>query len=375
MHFSFFEYFDYTQYKYWDLKFICYFVLVFCDLFVIWCLFFVIYLYYMKKNIAVIAGGNSSEFPVSIRSAEQIAGELDPDKYDVYKITIKGTSWILEDEKTGQIPVNKNDFSSNTPMGKLKFDCALITIHGTPGEDGKLQGYFESLNIPYTTSGILSSSLTFNKKATKLFLKSFGILSPAAVYLHKGELVKTETIINKLGFPVFVKPNQSGSSFGITKADNEATLEKAISHAFEEGNEIIIEEFIEGSEITCGVLKAGSKEIIFPLCEIISKNEFFDYEAKYTPSKAEEIIPARISADKTRECQSLASYIYSALDCRGIVRIDYILSDDKFYFLEANTIPGMSAESIVPKMAREYGISLRELYTLVIDDAFSRYQS
>ncbi len=326
----------------------------------------------MKKNIAVIAGGNSSEFPVSIRSAEQIAGELDPDKYDVYKITIKGTSWILEDEKTGQNPVNKNDFSCNTPMGKLKFDCALITIHGTPGEDGKLQGYFESLNIPYTTSGILSSSLTFNKKATKLFLKSFGILSPVAVYLLKGELVKTETIINKLGIPVFVKPNQSGSSFGVTKADNEATLEEAINHAFEEGDEIIIEEYIEGSEITCGVLKAGSKEIIFPLCEIVSKNEFFDYEAKYTPSKAEEIIPARISADKTRECQSLASYIYSALDCRGIVRIDYILSDDKFYFLEVNTIPGMSAESIVPKMAKSYGITMRELYSIIIDDAFIR---
>jgi len=329
----------------------------------------------MKKNIAVLAGGNSSEFPVSIRSAEQIAGELDPDKYDVYRITIKGTGWILEDEKTGQIPVNKNDFSCNTPTGKLIFDCALITIHGTPGEDGKLQGYFESLNIPYTTSGILSSSLTFNKKATKLFLKSFGILSPASVYLCKGELLNTETIIDKLGLPVFVKPNQSGSSFGVTKADNEVVLEKAINHAFEEGNEIIIEEFIEGSEITCGVLKTESKEIIFPLCEIVSKNEFFDYEAKYTPSKAEEIVPARISADKTRECQSLASYIYSAVDCRGIVRIDYILSDDKFYFLEVNTIPGMSAESIVPKMAREYGISLRELYTLVIDDAFTRYQS
>ncbi len=329
----------------------------------------------MKKNIAVIAGGNSSEFPVSIRSAEQIAGELDPDKYDVYKIIIKGTNWILENEKTGHIPVNKDDFSCITPTGKLKFDCALITIHGTPGEDGKLQGYFESLNIPYTTSGILSSSLTFNKKATKLFLKPFGILSPASVYLYKGELIKTETIIDKLGLPVFVKPNQSGSSFGVTKADNEATLEEAINHAFEEGNEIIIEEFIEGSEITCGVLKAGSKEIIFPLCEIVSKNEFFDYEAKYTPSKAEEIIPARISADKTRECKSLTSYIYSSIDCRGIVRIDYILSDDKFYFLEVNTIPGMSAESIVPKMAREYGINLRELFTLVIDDAFTRYQS
>ena len=329
----------------------------------------------MKKNIAVIAGGNSSEFPVSIRSAEQIAGELDPGKYDVYTIIIKGTTWILEDEKTGQIPVNKDDFSCNTPTGKLKFDCALITIHGTPGEDGKLQGYFESLNIPYTSSGILSSSLTFNKKATKLFLESFSILSPAAIYLNKREPVKTETIINKLGLPVFVKPNQSGSSFGVTKADNEPTLEKAISHAFEEGDEIIIEEFIEGSEITCGLLKAGSKEVIFPLCEIVSKNEFFDYEAKYTPSKAEEIIPARIPADKTKECQSLASYIYSAVDCKGIVRIDYILSDDRFYFLEVNTIPGMSAESIIPKMAREYGISLRELFTLVIDDAFTRSQS
>lgn len=329
----------------------------------------------MKKNIAVLAGGNSSEFPVSIRSAEQIAGELDPDKYDVFKIIIKGTSWILEDEKTGQIPVNKNDFSCNTPTGKLKFDCALITIHGTPGEDGKLQGYFETLNIPYTTSGILSSSLTFNKKATKLFLKPFGILSPVAVYLYKGELIKTETIINKLGLPVFVKPNQSGSSFGITKADDEATLEKAIDHAFEEDDEIIIEEYIDGSEITCGVLKAGSKEIVFPLCEIVSKNEFFDYEAKYTPSKAEEIVPARISYDKTKECQSLASYIYSIVDCKGIARIDFILSDDKFYFLEVNTIPGMSAESIIPKMAREYDISLRELYTLIIDDAFARYQT
>ncbi len=329
----------------------------------------------MKKNIAIIAGGNSSEFPVSIRSAEQIAGELDPDKYNVYKIIIKGTTWILEDEKTEQTTVNKDDFSCNTPTGKLKFDCALITIHGTPGEDGKLQGYFESLNIPYTSSGILSSSLTFNKKATKLFLKSFGILSPASVYLCKGELLNTETIIDKLGFPVFVKPNQSGSSFGVTKADNETTLEKAISHAFEEGDEIIIEEFIEGSEITCGLLKTGSKEIIFPLCEIVSKNEFFDYEAKYTPSKAEEIIPARISADKTRECQSLTSYIYSAVDCKGIVRIDFILSNDKFYFLEVNTIPGMSGESIVPKMAREHGISLRDLFTMIIDDAFLRFQS
>ncbi|MCH7657758.1 MAG: D-alanine--D-alanine ligase [Bacteroidetes bacterium] len=328
----------------------------------------------MKKNIAVIAGGNSSEFPVSIRSAGQIAGELDPDKYNVYKIIVKGTDWTLEEDETGQIPVDKNDFSCDTSEGKLKFDCALITIHGTPGEDGKLQGYFESLDIPYTTSGILASSLTFNKKATKLFLNQFGILSPASVYLNKGESFETETIIYKLGLPVFVKPNQSGSSFGITKVNNANLLKKAINHAFEEDDEIIIEEFIEGTEVTCGLLKTASKEVILPLCEILSKNEFFDYEAKYTPSKADEIIPARIPQDKTKECQTLALYIYSVVGCRGIVRIDFILSGEKFYFLEINTIPGMSAESIVPKMAREYGINLKELFTLVIEDAFTRHQ-
>ena len=328
----------------------------------------------MKKNIAVIAGGNSSEFPVSIRSAGQIAGELDPDKYNVYKIIVKGTDWTLEEDETGQIPVDKNDFSCDTSEGKLKFDCALITIHGTPGEDGKLQGYFESLDIPYTTSGILASSLTFNKKATKLFLNQFGILSPAPVYLNKGESFETETIIYKLGLPVFVKPNQSGSSFGITKVNNANLLKKAINHAFEEDDEIIIEEFIEGTEVTCGLLKTASKEVILPLCEILSKNEFFDYEAKYTPSKADEIIPARIPQDKTKECQTLALYIYSVVGCRGIVRIDFILSGEKFYFLEINTIPGMSAESIVPKMAREYGINLKELFTLVIEDAFTRHQ-
>lgn len=328
----------------------------------------------MKKNIAVIAGGNSSEFPVSIRSAGQIAGELDPDKYNVYKIIVKGTDWTLEEDETGQIPVNKNDFSCDTSEGKLKFDCALITIHGTPGEDGKLQGYFESLDIPYTTSGILASSLTFNKKATKLFLNQFGILSPASVYLNKGESFETETIIYKLGLPVFVKPNQSGSSFGITKVNNANLLKKAINHAFEEDDEIIIEEFIEGTEVTCGLLKTASKEVILPLCEIVSKNEFFDYEAKYTPSKADEIIPARIPQDKTKECQTLALYIYSVVGCRGIVRIDFILSGEKFYFLEINTIPGMSAESIVPKMAREYGINLKELFTLVIEDAFTHHQ-
>ncbi len=328
----------------------------------------------MKKNIAVIAGGNSSEFPVSIRSAGQIAGELDPDKYNVYKIIVKGTDWTLEEDETGQIPVDKNDFSCDTSEGKLKFDCALITIHGTPGEDGKLQGYFESLDIPYTTSGILASSLTFNTKATKLFLNQFGILSPASVYLNKGESFETETIIYKLGLPVFVKPNQSGSSFGITKVNNANLLKKAINHAFEEDDEIIIEEFIEGTEVTCGLLKTASKEVILPLCEILSKNEFFDYEAKYTPSKADEIIPARIPQDKTKECQTLALYIYSVVGCRGIVRIDFILSGEKFYFLEINTIPGMSAESIVPKMAREYGINLKELFTLVIEDAFTRHQ-
>lgn len=328
----------------------------------------------MKKNIAVIAGGNSLEFPVSIRSADQIAGELDPDKYNVYKIIVKGTDWTLEEDETGQIPVNKNDFSCNIPAGKLKFDCALITIHGTPGEDGKLQGYFESLDIPYTTSGILASSLTFNKKATKLFLNQFGILSPASVYLNKGEPFETETIIYKLGLPVFVKPNQSGSSFGITKVNNANLLIKAINHAFEEDDEIIIEEFIEGTEVTCGLLKTANKEVILPLCEIVSKNEFFDYEAKYTPSKADEIIPARILQDETKECQTLALYIYSVVGCRGIVRIDFILSAEKFYFLEVNTIPGMSAESIIPKMAREYGISLKELFTLVIEDAFTRHK-
>lgn len=323
----------------------------------------------MKKNIALLSGGDSSEHDISVKSARQLAGQIDRDKYRVYTISIHGIEWIWEDEKGKRFSIDKNDFSLHLPKEKVRFDCAFIAIHGTPGEDGKLQAYFDLTGIPYTSSGRLTSALTFNKYFCKNYLANFGILSAKTLFFSHPDKVDPEIVVRELGLPCFVKPNEGGSSFGVSKVKKPEELEQAVEAAFREDREILIESYVEGREITCGLIKTKEREHIFPLAEIVSKNEFFDFHAKYTPEACEEIVPARIPEDKTRECQEISSRIYSILQCKGLVRIDYILSGDRFYFLEVNTIPGMTAESIVPKQIKAMGLSPTDVYSWMIDDA------
>ncbi len=321
----------------------------------------------MRKNIAIIAGGDSSEYQISINSAKEITSLLNLEKYNIYTVIIRQGKWIVKQEGI-DTPVDKNDFSFQSARGKIIFDVALIAIHGTPGEDGKLQGYFELINIPYTSCDSFTSALTFNKFACKSFLKEFGIPTAKSVFLRKEEAYETSEIIKKLSLPCFVKPNNSGSSFGISKATNEDELRKGISDAFSEDDEVIIESFIEGVEVSSGLLITSKETHIFPLTEIVTKNDFFDYEAKYTEGKSEEITPARINKTMQEKCKKYSAEIYSRLGCRGIVRIDYIISGNIPYFLEINTVPGMSAESIIPKQISAYGYKTGDIFDLVIEE-------
>jgi len=322
----------------------------------------------MTKHIAIIAGGNSSEFPVSMNSAKTLEDALKGTQYKTYKIIVQGTDWKLTiEDETYQ--VNKNDFSIDLPNQTIHFDCALIIIHGTPGENGVLQGYFESLNIPYSTCGVLSSALTFNKIFSKNYISGYQIPVSRFKVIKQDQPYTTKEIIDETGLPCFVKPNRGGSSFGITKVFKEEELEAAINKAFEEDYEVLAEEYLEGTELTCGLIKTENKEYIFPSTEIVSKNEFFDYEAKYTKGMADEITPSRISQELEQEVQQLSSKIYDIFDCRGIARIDYIYRDGKLYFMEVNTIPGMSAASIVPQQIRAAGYTLQEILILAIEDA------
>ncbi len=323
----------------------------------------------MKKNIAVVAGGNSSEYVISINSAAQIAKILDKEKYDVYTVIIKDIEWIVKSEEFCDVIVNKDDFSFSLNNQKTKFDCALILIHGTPGEDGKLQGYFDTLNIPYTSANTLASAITFNKVFSKNYLKPFDIPLAKFVSIRKGDIIDANQIINITGLPCFVKPNCGGSSFGISKVKEKEKLLEAIGEAFKEDHEVIIEEFLEGRELTCGLVKTQKDTFIFPPTEIVSKNEFFDYEAKYTEGMADEITPAPISEKLTKEVQNLSSQIYDIFQLNGIVRVDYIYSKNILYFMEVNTVPGMSAASLVPKQIEAAGMNLKDVFTLIIEDA------
>jgi D-alanine-D-alanine ligase len=326
----------------------------------------------MKKTIAIIAGGDSSEYVISIQSADQIKKWLDKDKYEAFTVTIKGKDWEVCGNDGCNLIINKDDFSFLENGQKVKFDCALIAIHGTPGEDGKLQAYFEMMGIPYTTANQLSSALTFNKFATKKYLHGCSAKLAKSMCVRKGDKINPDKIVDELGLPVFVKPNEGGSSFGITKVKKKEELLPAIEKAYTENPVVIIEEFIAGDEITCGLLKTKDKDYVLPLTEIVSKNDFFDYDAKYTASLVDEITPARISDELTQKCKTISSEIYDHLMCSGLVRIDYILRDNDFYFLEINTVPGMSANSIVPKMANSAGINMSDLWGVIVEDSINR---
>jgi D-alanine-D-alanine ligase len=319
------------------------------------------------KNIAIAAGGDSSEFGISVKSAGEVYNILSS-RYKPYIITIRGSDWYWEDVKGRYHNIDKNDFSLKVDGEKIRFDGVFIAIHGTPGENGLLQGYFDMLKIPYTSCGAFSSALTFNKQACKLFLKEYGIAMADAVLLHKDEPFDPASVIERTGLPCFVKPNDSGSSFGVTKVKKKEELIPAMQTAFRESNEILVESFLNGREVACGVVKTSKKTLVLPVTEIKSKNEFFDYEAKYTPGKSDEITPAELPCSLTDEIQRLSLRIYELLGCKGIVRVDFIIVNEKPWFLEINTVPGLTRESIVPKQAAAHGIPLEELYAMIVDD-------
>ncbi|MBN2484915.1 MAG: D-alanine--D-alanine ligase [Bacteroidales bacterium] len=324
----------------------------------------------MKKNIAVITGGNSSEYVISVKSADTIIENLDKTKYKPFRVEIKGTNWkvTMPDGKTVQI--DKNDFSFTSNSTKTTFDGALIMIHGDPGEDGKLQGYLEMLGVPYSSSNVLTSSATFSKHFTKQYLLSYGVRSADWILLNKRFGYNVSDVEKKIGFPCFVKPNNAGSSFGVSKASSHNQLVDAINNAMKEDNEVLIEKMVSGTEITCGVLRTSKGAYKFPITEIVSKNGFFDYEAKYTTGMSEEIIPARINEEIAEQCKELSLRIYDLFNCRWFARIDYIISNNNLYLLEINTIPGMSRESIIPKMVKAANFNLPDLLDEILSDIF-----
>ncbi len=324
----------------------------------------------MRKNIALLAGGYSGEYVISIKTAETIEQNLDREKFEVYKIIVSKESWTCTIEDTA-IEVDKNDFSLNIKGQKVTFDCVFIAIHGTPGEDGKIQGYLDMLNIPYTTCNSIVSALTFNKSYCNNVVKSFNVVNIAnSVHLIKGEHYSVGAILDQLALPVFVKPNESGSSLGVSKVKDVAGLLPAIEKAFKEDKQVLIEEFIEGRELTIGVYKTNGTIEALPATEIVSKNEFFDYEAKYTPGVTNEITPANIPPQLKEQLESKAIHIYRRLNCRGVVRMDFILqsSSGKLFFLEVNTMPGQSENSIVPQQVKEAGITLQNFYGELLED-------
>jgi D-alanine-D-alanine ligase len=319
------------------------------------------------KTIAIVAGGDSSEYEISVKSAGEVSKSIEG-KYDTYVIMVRGQNWYWEDAKGMYHNIDKNDFTLKTGESRIRFDGVFIAIHGTPGENGLLQGYFDMLKIPYSSCSAFTSALTFNKQATKLYLKEYNIKMAENLTIRKGEPVDFRVIENTPGFPCFVKPNDSGSSFGVSKVKSKDDLPPALEKAFRESEEVMIESFMKGREVACGVVKTKNRKIVLPVTEIISKNEFFDYEAKYIPGNSQEVTPADLPQDITEEVQRLSSLITDILGCKGIVRVDYIIVSGKPWFLEINTVPGMTQESLIPQQARAASIPVGDLYSMVIED-------
>ncbi len=326
----------------------------------------------MKKNIAVMYGGNSSEFEVSVNSGRQVSANIDKSRYNVYEVLVLGTSWAVQLNGQTTVEIDKSDFSFTPLKGeKVQFDAAFIVIHGTPGEDGLLQSYFEMIGMPYTSCNAFVSTVTFNKYATKCFLRDAGIKMAKEVYIRKSDKIEPETLAQQLGLPMFIKPNASGSSCGVSKVKDVKEVKKALEAAFAESEAVLAEAFIAGRELQQGVFKTAKNAYELPITEIISKNEFFDYDAKYN-GQSEEITPANTTPELAKRITAQSELIYEWLGCRGFVRIDYIVNNDEIYFLEINTVPGMSAASIVPQQLQAIGMTLSEAYSLLLDDTLSR---
>lgn len=316
------------------------------------------------KRVAVVCGGFSHEAKISFMSADTVMGAISPDLWEAYRVTIVKDGWtVTVGENT--VPLDRADFSFSVNGEKKKFDCAFITIHGTPGEDGILQAYFDLLGIPYTTCNAVCSSLTFNKWFCNEILKQQGVNCAQSLILRKGDGISATEIINQVGLPCFVKPNNGGSSFGVTKVKAQDQVENAVKEAFEHGTEVMVEAFMEGPEVTCGIYRIGNTTTALPLTEIVSENEFFDYKAKYL-GESQEITPARISDELTAEVQKVTKFIYQRLGLKGMARVDYILINNVPHVIEINTTPGLSVESLIPQQIRAAGLKVGDVFDQLI---------
>jgi len=322
----------------------------------------------MKKNIAIIMGGYSSEYEISLKSGNVVYETLDTRKYNAYRIHIFRNKWVYVDANNGEFPINKDDFSVRVANRVIHFDCVFNAIHGSPGEDGFMQGYFELLNIPHTSCSMYQAALTFNKRDCLSTLKPYGIKMAESYFLNLGDTVDENAIITKVGLPCFVKANKAGSSFGITKVHQKEDLQTAITIAFDEDDEIIIESFLKGTEVSVGVITYKGEIKVLPITEIITDNDFFDYNAKYL-GQSQEITPARISDDMTQKTNAIAKQVYEVLKLTGFSRSEFIFKDGEPHLLEVNTVPGFTKESILPQQAIAAGISLSELFENAIEEA------
>jgi len=320
----------------------------------------------MKKNIAIVMGGYSSEAGISLKSGQVVYENLDKEKYVPHRVHILKDKWVYVDEAEREHPVNMADFSATVNGYKIRFDFVFNAIHGHPGEDGTLLAYFDLLDLPHSSASFYQMAVAFNKRDCLSLLKPYGVQTANSVYLNEGDKVDSERIAQKVGLPCFVKPNRAGSSFGISKVYEKDNIEKALEKAFAEDDQVLIEEFLDGTEVSVGVITFRGKIKVMPITEIVTENDFFDYEAKYLGA-SQEITPARISEVQKQAVEREASRIYSTLQLKGLSRIDFMLVGDVPYFIELNMVPGLSAESILPKQAEVAGMSLTELFESAIE--------
>lgn len=328
----------------------------------------------IKRNIAIVCGGDSSEHDVSLRSAQGLYSFFDKERYHVYIVDVKGTDWHVNLDNGDIVPIDKNDFSFVQAGTTVYFDYAYITIHGQPGENGVMQGYFDLIHLPYSTSGVLVEALTFNKYVLNNYLRSFGVNVADSLLLRRGESYDEKEIERRLGMPCFVKPAADGSSFGVSKVKEADRLAPALRVAFMESDEVMVEGFLDGMEISQGIYKTKEKIVVLPATEVVTSNEFFDYDAKYN-GQVKEITPARLSPETAAKVSAETARIYELLHANGIIRIDYIISKDSegcdvVNMLEINTTPGMTATSFIPQQVRAAGLDIKEVLTEIVENQF-----
>ena len=324
----------------------------------------------MKRIIAIVAGGDSSENPVSLRSAATILEYMDKNRYEPYILEIEGKNWQVHVKEGVKVPVDRNDFSFSVDGTKKVFEYAYITIHGTPGENGVFEGYLRLMRIPFSTCDVLASALTFNKYMLNKAMKTFGVNVSESIRIRKGDKVDPDQVVSTVGLPCFIKPTDGGSSFGTTKVKTRNQIAQAVEDAFKENSEIMIESFMQGTEVTNGYYKTRKREVRLPVTEVVPETDFFDYDAKYN-GKVSEITPARIPDALRDRIQDMTARIYDMIGCHGIIRNDYIITDgDKINLLEVNTTPGMTATSFIPQQVRAAGMNLTDVFTEIIEDSF-----